>query len=154
MLVPTISSFFTPLALEQAFLVQDSKRAISSRRFVAPSFNDIRLILNTAQLISLITPKAHPPNTALNGTKSRSQLELLTFDGDVTLYEDGASLLSPEANPVIVRLLHFLSIDVRIAIVTAAGYTNPQNYYNRLSGLLEAVKNSPTLTSKQKSTSW
>ncbi|KAJ9657242.1 IMP 5'-nucleotidase [Neophaeococcomyces mojaviensis] len=151
MLVPSISSFFTPLALEQAFLIQDSKRAISSRRFVAPSFNDIRLILNTAQLISLITPRAYPSNTAIDGVKPGSQLELLTFDGDVTLYEDGASLVSPEANPVIARLLHFLSIDVRIAIVTAAGYTKPQNYYSRLSGLLEAVKNSQTLTAKQKS---
>jgi len=150
MLVPTISTFFTPLALEEAFLVQDAARAISSRRFVAPSFNDIRLILNTAQLLSLIRPKAAPMSLS-NGLPPRSQIQLLTFDGDVTLYEDGASLHSPEANPVINRLLHFLSVDVRIAIVTAAGYTQPQNYFNRLSGLLLAVKESTTLTSKQKS---
>ena len=149
MLVPSISAFFTPLALEEAFLVQDAARAISSRRFVAPSFNDIRLILNTAQLLSLIRPKA----TASNSSKTltpQSQIQLLTFDGDVTLYEDGASLHSPEANPVINRLLHFLSIDVRIAIVTAAGYTQPHNYFNRLSGLLLAVKESTTLTAQQK----
>lgn len=150
MLVPTISSFFTRLALEEAFLIQDSARAISSRRFVAPSFNDIRLVLNTAQLLSLITPKTSS-TTPINGSTGKSQLQLLTFDGDVTLYEDGASLHSPEANPVILRLLHFLSQDVRIAIVTAAGYTQPQNYYNRLSGLLLAVKDSTTLTAKQKS---
>lgn len=149
MLVPTISSFFTRLALEEAFLKQDTARAISSRRFVAPSFNDIRLVLNTAQLLSLITPRASLGRA--NGTTGKSQLQLLTFDGDVTLYEDGASLHSPEANPVILRLLHFLSQDVRIAIVTAAGYTQPQNYFNRLSGLLLAVKESSTLTAKQKS---
>lgn len=150
MLVPSISSFFTPLALEDAFLRQDDARAISSRRFVAPSFNDIRLILNTAQLISIISPGTNPKN-ASNGVKSKSQLQLLTFDGDVTLYEDGASLHSPEANPIITRLLHFLSVDVRIAIVTAAGYTQPQNYFNRLSGLLLAIKDSTTLTPQQKS---
>lgn len=150
MLVPSISTFFTHLALEEAFLRQDSARAISSRRFVAPSFNDIRLILNTAQLLSIINPKPQT-RAASTGTALKSQLQLLTFDGDVTLYEDGASLHSPDANPVIHRLLHFLSIDVRIAIVTAAGYTRPQNYFNRLSGLLLAVKESTTLTLKQKS---
>src|SRR5271154_1321638 len=78
MLVPTISTFFTPLALVAAFNYQDKLRHISSRRFVAPSFNDVRLILNTSQLISLTTPTP--------------TLQLLTFDGDVTLYDDGASL--------------------------------------------------------------
>lgn len=150
MLVPTISSFFTPLFLEEAFLKQDAARAISSRRYVAPSFNDIRLILNTAQCLALMTPKIKSLSVANGVSKSKSQLQLLTFDGDVTLYEDGASLHSPEANPVILRLLHFLSRDVRIAIVTAAGYTQPKNYFDRLSGLLLAVKDSTTLTMQQK----
>jgi IMP and pyridine-specific 5'-nucleotidase len=139
--------FFTPLALEDAFRHQDSIRAISSRRFVAPSFNDIRLILNTAQIMSMIQPK---PYRALKSQPTPG-LELLTFDGDVTLYEDGASLKSPEANPVILRLLRFLSRDVRIGIVTAAGYVQPEHYFNRLSGLLVAVKASTELTPAQKS---
>lgn len=42
-LVPSVGRFFTPLLLEQAFVEQDRRRAISSRRFVAPSFNDIRV---------------------------------------------------------------------------------------------------------------
>ena len=42
-LVPSVGRFFTPLLLEQAFVEQDQRRAISSRRFVAPSFNDIRV---------------------------------------------------------------------------------------------------------------
>jgi len=41
MLVPTIGIFFTPLPLKEAFLSTDLKRAISQRRFVAPSFNGI-----------------------------------------------------------------------------------------------------------------
>jgi len=146
MLVPTISAFFTPLALEDSFRYQDSIRGISSRRFVAPSFNDIRLILNTAQIMAMIQPK---PYRSLKA-KLAPGLDLLTFDGDVTLYEDGASLLSPEANPVILRLLHFLSRDVRIGIVTAAGYVQPQHYFNRLSGLLLAVHSSTELTPTQK----
>ena len=130
MLVPSVGMFFTPLALEAAFLYQDSIRAISSRRFVPPSFNDIRLILNSAQIMSL------------------TDLKLLTFDGDVTLYEDGGSL---QGNlPVISRLLHFLSKDVKIGIVTAAGYTDPSKYYDRLSGLIEAIQCSQDLTPEQK----
>ena len=42
-LVPAVGTFFTPLLLEEAFLFQDSRRMISSRCFVPPSFNDIRL---------------------------------------------------------------------------------------------------------------
>jgi IMP and pyridine-specific 5'-nucleotidase len=149
MLVPSISTFFTPLALERAFAHEDSLRNISSRRFVPPSFNDIRLILNTAQIISLITP-THPDRTG-EPTPSPSLLKLLTFDGDVTLYDDGASLISPESDPVISRLLYFLSRDIRIGIVTAAGYTQPANYFSRLSGLLLAIRSHPTLTPAQKS---
>ena len=141
MLVPTIGMFFTPLALEAAFLHQDAIRAISSRRFVPPSFNDIRLILNTAQIISLICPS--PTSNA-----PPSGLKLLTFDGDVTLYEDGGSLTSD--NPVISRLLHFLGKDVKIGIVTAAGYTDSSKYFARLSGLIEAVQCSQDLTAEQK----
>jgi IMP and pyridine-specific 5'-nucleotidase len=70
LLVPSIGTFFTRLPLAAAFKYQDQKRFISSRRFVPPSFNDIRLVLNTAQVMGLI------------GT---GPLELATFDGDVTL---------------------------------------------------------------------
>jgi IMP and pyridine-specific 5'-nucleotidase len=149
MLVPTVSTFFTPLALEEAFKIQDRQRAISSRRFVPPSFNDIRLILNTAQVLSMIQPKT--PQRASKPTEPKSLLKLLTFDGDVTLYDDGASLVSVEKNPVILRLLDFLEKDVRIGIVTAAGYTDPALYFNRLGGLLSAVQSSQTLTKAQKS---
>ena len=64
LLVPSVGTFFTPLPLQEAFRFQDERRYISSRRFVAPSFNDIRLVLNTAQAMSLIRG---------------SRLELVTF---------------------------------------------------------------------------
>ena len=96
---------------------------ISSRRFVPPSFNDIRLTLNTAQVLSLVR---------------QGSLSLVTFDGDVTLYDDGQSL-TPE-NPVIARILRLLAEGTKVGIVTAAGYTEASKYYERLHGLLEALK--------------
>ncbi|ERF69620.1 hypothetical protein EPUS_03612 [Endocarpon pusillum Z07020] len=157
MLVPSIGSFFTPLHLEAAFIYQDKQRAISSRRFVAPSFNDVRLILNTAQIMALMRPSlpsspsnltANPSAHTSNPPAATTSLQLLTFDGDVTLYDDGASLLP--TNPVIPRLIHFLSRNVRIGIVTAAGYTDASRYHARLHGLLDAIKASPLLTTRQK----
>ena len=87
-----------------------------------PSFNDVRLILNTAQVISLV--RGGP-------------LELVTFDGDVTLYDDGHNL-TPE-NPVIPRILRLMQTGSRIGIVTAAGYAEARKYYERLYGLLDAL---------------
>jgi IMP and pyridine-specific 5'-nucleotidase len=124
-LVPAVGVFHTPLFLEEAFLYQDERRRISSRRFVAPSFNDIRLTLNTAQLMSLAR---------------MGPLKLITFDGDVTLYDDGDSL--SHDNPVIKRILALLAKGIKVAIVTAAGYTEARKYYERLFGLLEAVRDS------------
>ncbi|KAI4102099.1 MAG: hypothetical protein LQ339_004772 [Xanthoria mediterranea] len=121
-LVPSVGVFFTPLLLEEAFEFQDDRRKISSRRFVPPSFNDIRLTLNSAQLMSLTR----------NGP-----IELVTFDGDVTLYDDGESLTNE--NPVIPRILKLLRQGTHIGIVTAAGYTDAIKYYGRLHGLLDAV---------------
>jgi len=113
LLVPSIGIFFTPLLLEEAFVYQDKRRRISSRRFVPPS----------AQILSLVRD---------------GPLELVTFDGDVTLYEDGLSLI-PE-NPVIPRVLRLLLEGSNVGIVTAAGYTEASRYYERLYGLLEAMK--------------
>ena len=122
LLVPSIGLFFTPLPMQDAFRFQDAKRFISSRRFVAPSFNDVRLILITAVALSLV---------------HSGKLELATFDGDVTLYDDG-DVLTAE-NPCIPRILDLMRKGTRIGIVTAAGYTEAENYYKRLYGLLDAI---------------
>lgn len=127
-LVPTVGNFFTPLPLEAAFLFQDELRRISSRHFVAPSFNDVRLTLNTAQLMSLV--RANP-------------VQLITFDGDLTLYDDGESLTSN--NPVIPRIIRLLQQNICVGIVTAAGYTDARGYYRRLHGLLDAACNAPSI---------
>lgn len=122
LLVPSVGYFFTSLPLRDAFIWQDEQRAISSRRFVAPSFNDVRLILNTAQAMSLV---------------QGGNLRLVTFDGDVTLYDDGESL-TPD-NACIPRILDLLRKGICVGIVTAAGYTQAHKYYDRLHGLLDAV---------------
>lgn len=128
LLVPSVGVFFTPLMLEKAFEYQDQRRKISSRRFVPPSFNDIRLILNSAQIIGLVQ----------NGP-----LELVTFDGDVTLYDDGQSL-TPD-NLVIPRILSLLAQGTKVGIVTAAGYTEAVKYYGRLYGLLDGIRDAVSL---------
>ncbi|PGH06113.1 hypothetical protein AJ80_08219 [Polytolypa hystricis UAMH7299] len=133
LLVPAVGTFFTPLLLEEAFKYQDQQRFISHRRFVPPSFNDIRLTLNTAQLMGLV---------------NASKVELLTFDGDVTLYDDGASLT--EDNPVIPRIVHLLHQNKKVGIVTAAGYTEAEKYAERLHGLLDAIHKSSELVDAQK----
>ncbi|KAF2025282.1 IMP-specific 5'-nucleotidase-like protein 1 [Setomelanomma holmii] len=133
LLVPPVANFFTPLALHDAFSFQDERRFISYRRFVPPSFNDVRLILNTAQVMSLVR----------NGP-----LELVTFDGDVTLYDDGKCV--EEDNPVTEKILRLMRRGSKIGIVTAAGYTEAGRYYERLCGLLNAIQASPMpLESKQ-----
>ena len=123
LLVPSVGTFFTPLLLADAFAYQDQRRRISSRRFVPPSFNDIRLTLNSAQIMSLVR---------------QGPLELVTFDGDVTLYNDGDSL--DYNNPVITNILRLLKRGVKVAIVTAAGYTEASKYHARLYGLLDSMK--------------
>lgn len=122
LLVPAVSNFFTPLALHDAFIYQDHRRCISHRRFVPPSFNDIRLVLNTAQVMSLVR---------------QGPLELVTFDGDVTLYDDGQCFTAD--NPAIPRILRLMERGTKIGIVTAAGYTEARRYYERLRGLLDAL---------------
>jgi IMP and pyridine-specific 5'-nucleotidase len=135
-LVPSISSFFTKLPLEKAFYIEDDRRSISVRRLVCPSFNDIRLILNTAQVMAL--------------AQARDPLQLVTFDGDVTLYEDGKSLA--EDAQVVPRLLKLLSKDLYVGVVTAAGYNEKSGdkYYQRLKGLIDSIKVSMELTDEQK----
>ncbi|GKZ38955.1 iMP 5'-nucleotidase [Aspergillus brasiliensis] len=133
LLVPTVGSFFTPLYLVDAFRHQDAQRFISRRRFVAPSFNDIRLILNSAQLL---------------GLARTTGVDLVTFDGDVTLYDDGACLT--DDNPVIVRIMRLLLQGQKVGIVTAAGYTDAAKYYERLKGLLDAMYESAEMTDAQR----
>ncbi|KAI3404683.1 ISN1 [Candida oxycetoniae] len=128
-LVPSIGKFFTKLPLQEAFLLEDERRGISKRRLVSPSFNDVRMILNTAQIMAL---------TGKNRESSRTHLKLVTFDGDVTLYDDGESLT--EGCDVVKRLVGLLHRGLYVGVVTAAGYPGQSGavkYYERLKGLID-----------------
>lgn len=140
-LVPSVGTFFTPLPLTEAFLIEDRKRCMSKRRFVSPSFNDIRHILNTAQVLALAS--TYKDN-------SEYHLKLITFDGDVTLYDDGKSLAKND--DVVKRLIELLGLGFFIGVVTAAGYPGQQGsgqYYSRLKGLIDAI-NESELTAQQR----
>lgn len=80
--------------------------------------------------------------------KDTGRIELMTFDGDVTLYDDGESL-KPE-NPAIPRLLNLLKRGIKVGLVTAAGYLEAVKYYDRLHGLLDAVHNAKDLGENKK----
>ena len=120
-LVPSIGTFFTHLPLKQAFLEYDQQNHISDRQFVPPSFNDIRRILNLAQICAIAKP-----------------LKLITFDGDVTLYADGKDL--PPDSPLVGMIISMMKQGLFVALVTAAGYTDAKRYNQRLHGLLEVMK--------------
>jgi IMP-specific 5''-nucleotidase. len=141
-LVPSLGRFFTPLPLKEAFLFEDERRSISKRRLVSPSFNDVRMILNTAQIIAL---------SRIYQEKELSKLKLVTFDGDVTLYEDGKSLHKDD--PIVSRLVKLLSLDLFVGVVTAAGYPGQLGaamYYQRLKGLVDTIKESKDVTPQQR----
>ncbi|ANZ75221.1 BA75_02315T3 [Komagataella pastoris] len=142
-LVPNVGLFFTKLPLEKAFYIEDERRSISKRRLVAPSFNDIRVILNTAQILEL--------GTNFHSSSTDDRLKLVTFDGDVTLYEDGHSM--EKDSLIIPEIIQLLKKGLYIGIVTAAGYSNPSGdkYYARLKGLVDCVNESEELNDEQKS---
>ncbi|EGW34670.1 IMP-specific 5'-nucleotidase 1 [Spathaspora passalidarum NRRL Y-27907] len=128
-LVPSLGKFFTKLPLTEAFLYEDNRRNISKRRLVSPSFNDVRKILNNAQIMALTNSYTQ---------ENKQRLKLITFDGDVTLYEDGKSL--DQNDLVVPRLIKLLSMDLFVAVVTAAGYPGQSGavkYYERLKGLID-----------------
>ena len=142
-LVPTVGQFFTELPLQDAFAIEDSRRCISRRVLVSPSFNDVRVCLNTAQILALAR---HSKNE-----RSPHSLKLITFDGDLTLYDDSESIIS--GSPVTERIITLLEMDFFVGVVTAAGYPGqggaPQ-YYNRLKGLIDEIRKSTSLTPYQK----
>ncbi|KAJ3400763.1 IMP 5'-nucleotidase, partial [Chytridiales sp. JEL 0842] len=135
-LVPGIGRFFTPLPLRKSFIENDKYRSIASRRYVPPSFNDIRHVLNLAQVMA-IAPS----------------VKLITFDGDMTLYADGADF--NRDSELVDLLVGLLKRDIHVAIVTAAGYANDApKYEQRLSGLLEGIHDATHLSPLQKSRFW
>ena len=194
--------FHTPLPLRAAFTIYNEKHRLTKRKHIQISFNEIRHILNLAQIMVDSQEKTEmfhlfdrysmtEPSSLLlsslqalrkdipgrqenvedlltstrnfdvgasgasnndddsvgpigaflddsqNGT--RGQLngpKLISFDGDQTLYSDGANF---DDNPRLARYMELLlRHGVAVAVVTAAGYEyNVEKYEYRLSGLLK-----------------
>ncbi|KAL9189591.1 hypothetical protein ACHAXT_009266 [Thalassiosira profunda] len=234
-LVPGVGTFWTRLPLRKAFEAYNAKYGVTKRRYICISFNEIRHILNLAQIIAMLNPYSEGevvspnggslvPRTSVilgkhdndkpagerterqseddaralaawasmgdtprdenggdekggNGSKDptaspssspRRQLvrrdrsdtinieealsaggigtrsafpgpKLICFDGDQTLYSDGANF---GADCKLAKYLYLLlKHGVTIAVVTAAGYEyQSEKYEVRLSGLLEYFK--------------
>ncbi|GFH59103.1 IMP-specific 5-nucleotidase [Chaetoceros tenuissimus] len=201
LLVPTVGTFHTNLPLRKAFIAYNKKYALTKRKYITISFNELRHILNLAQIMALRgeeqqwNPKeksdmkrslkswTNSPGYLCKGIASEQFLppldlgqpmlqnpgdgaqegggflpglkqveeklkkieirfkgpKMITFDGDQTLYSDGANF---EGNPQLANYLYLLlRHGVTIAVVTAAGYEyNREKYEMRLSGLLAYFK--------------
>ena len=171
-LVPTSGDFFTPLPLRAAWDEYNAKYCVSSRRFVNVSFNEIRHVANLAQIMAyrrstFSTPPSTPRTTdaaaatttsptsstsstspsrpRLSATENGSTLQLITFDGDCTLYSDGASMKHQDlANAMVELILN----GVHVGLVTAAGYGhNAPRYEARVQMLLTTLENHPQVNS-------
>mmetsp|Transcript_26748 Transcript_26748/g.39565 ORF Transcript_26748/g.39565 Transcript_26748/m.39565 type:complete len:480 (+) Transcript_26748:163-1602(+) len=154
-LVPTVGTFHTQLPLRQAFLAYNNKHNLTKRKHITISFNEIRHILNLAQIMALAGSEAgddlqitHSIDTSSDFPEKEHNEEypsafvgpkLITFDGDQTLYSDGANF---ESNPRLANYMYLLlKCGVNIAVVTAAGYEyKTEKYEYRLSGLLDYFK--------------
>lgn len=165
-LVPTVGTFHTPLPLRKAFEAYNEKHRLTKRRHVTISFNELRHILNLAQIMAMRRPDCKKQLSAEEFANSDRELcveedvgetgsddsdipetfegpfngpKLITFDGDQTLYTDGANF---ESNPRLANYLYLLlKCGVAVAVVTAAGYEYMiEKYEFRLSGLLAFFK--------------
>lgn len=176
-LVPTVNIFHTRLPLRKAFVAYNKKYALTKRKHITISFNELRHILNLAQVMALRGEEEEEQlKTSLKdwekspgifmGSAGPEQLsptlsefslgapaiknaksftcnfkgpKMITFDGDQTLYSDGANF---EANPELANYLYLLlKHGCTIAVVTAAGYEYAREKYElRLSGLLAYFK--------------
>ncbi|EQC29746.1 hypothetical protein SDRG_12518 [Saprolegnia diclina VS20] len=119
--IPKVRRIFAPMKLMDAVHMYDESTHFSKRKRVAPTFKEVRHILNLAT-IHAIAPT----------------LKMVTFDADDTIYEDGGTIsASSEMVQVIVGLLQK---GIVVSLVTAAGYPNePARYEARLHGILEVL---------------
>ncbi len=117
-LVPSVSHFHTKLHLKEAFDMYDEKYAVTQRRHLAPTFNEIRHILNLSQLIAIGT-----------------ELKFVSFDGDQTLYSDGGNF--EEKSGLSYQIIELLKAGIIVCVITAANYQHDGSKYEvRLAGLL------------------
>lgn len=111
----------------------DSYNAVRARKYIPPSFDEVRQILDLAQVSKHFIHLSHQLQAIKNTVK------LITFDADGTIYEDGANL--EKASVVIQPIVELMKKGIHVAIVTAAGYPrDPLKYEQRLGALLERMR--------------
>lgn len=123
-LVPNVGYFATDMDLVAAIHEYDAMSSLMERKYVPPNFAEIRHIMNIAQVHGIA------PN-----------LQLVSFDADGTLYEDGKSFT--DASRMIDLIVSLLEAGVTVAVITAAGYPPPlgnARYEERFAGLLRAFE--------------
>ena len=121
-LVPTVGTFHTRLPLRKAFEAYNEKHRLTKRKHIQISFNEIRHIMNLAQVMAMRkvgepkdlskegdatateakrakTEEGKEPVAEFNGPK------MITFDGDQTLYTDGSNF---DSNPRLANYLYEL----------------------------------------------
>ncbi|OQR82490.1 IMP-specific 5'-nucleotidase [Achlya hypogyna] len=120
--LPTVRRIFAPMKLMEAVRQYDEATHFSKRKRVAPTFKEVRHILNLATIHS-IAPT----------------LKMVTFDADDTIYEDGGTISA--ASEMVGVIVGLLRKGVVVSLVTAAGYPGePHRYEARLHGILEALE--------------
>eukprot|EP00917_Polyrhabdina_sp_WS-2016_P014940 GHVP01032599.1.p1 GENE.GHVP01032599.1~~GHVP01032599.1.p1 ORF type:complete len:405 (+),score=52.96 GHVP01032599.1:440-1654(+) len=120
-LIPEIGNLYTPLHLCQAFEIYNSKYHVTKRRYVPPTTHEIRHIINIAQVVA-----------------SRGLLNMVTFDGDETLYSHGQNL---DDLFICKHITSLLRVGIMVALVTAAAYGyQTEKYSVRVQGLLDYMK--------------
>ncbi|KAL7579916.1 hypothetical protein ACA910_004919 [Epithemia clementina (nom. ined.)] len=94
-LVPTIGVFHTPLPLRAAFQIYNDKHRLTKRKHIQISFNELRHILNLAQIIAMRRKEVPGKEAfALLATSTRNMMERLKSDES----EYDASLSHPIDN--------------------------------------------------------
>eukprot|EP00123_Amoebidium_parasiticum_P013581 comp22041_c3_seq1/m.32012 comp22041_c3_seq1/g.32012 ORF comp22041_c3_seq1/g.32012 comp22041_c3_seq1/m.32012 type:complete len:499 (-) comp22041_c3_seq1:163-1659(-) len=121
-LTNNVGTFFTPLPLRQAFMAYDKTVHLSEREHIAPTPNDIRKILNVAQVQAVA-----------------KQVKLVTFDLEQALCREGQQFdASSNLADLLIRLLR---VGIHVGIILSAGYvSNPTRYEERLGGLLNRFR--------------
>jgi len=155
MLVPTIHKMHTRLPLRKAFLIINERYGITSRTHVCISFNELRHVLNLAQIIALAEKQVcgeegngkdnEIDNNIININNVIPAFHgpaMITLDGDQTLYADGSNFSQNDSSVLADCLIRLLNHGVIIAVVTAAGYGYDASKYEvRLDGLLACMRN-------------
>lgn len=120
-LLPHMGRLYVPLDLVGALREYDAGSGICARRFVPPSFRELREVLNLATAHAVAR-----------------DLRLVTLDADDTLYPDGATL-TPES-PMVPLIVKLLRMGVCVSLVTAASYPGePHKMEARIATLLRAL---------------